>query len=77
MVMGQLTQPAYNMQNAVDAEHALIIARDVALDAADSRSLDPMTEAAKTALGVDSFNVIADAGYSNGEQSSKKEAKTE
>jgi hypothetical protein len=27
-----------------------------------------MAEAAKQAIGADSFNVVADAGYSNGEQ---------
>jgi transposase len=38
MVMGRSTQPAYNLQSAVDAEHALIIAHNVVLDAADNRS---------------------------------------
>ena len=33
MVMGRNTQPAYNLQTAVDAEHALIIAHDIVLDA--------------------------------------------
>jgi hypothetical protein len=37
MVMGRSTQPAHNLQSAVDAEHALIIAHDVVLDAADMR----------------------------------------
>jgi transposase len=36
MVMGRSTQPAYNMQSAVDAENALVIAHEVVLDAADS-----------------------------------------
>jgi hypothetical protein len=31
MVMGRHTQPAYNMQSAVDAEQVLIIAHDVVL----------------------------------------------
>jgi hypothetical protein len=42
MVMGRSTQPAYNLQSAVDAEHALIIAHDVVLDAADNRSVEPI-----------------------------------
>ena len=75
MVMGRHTQPAYNLQSAVDAEHALIIAHDVVLDAADNRSLEPMADAAKAVLGKEDFCVVADAGYSNGEQDSNCEAK--
>jgi RNA polymerase sigma factor (sigma-70 family) len=75
MVMGRHTQPAYNMQSVVDAEHALIIAHDVVLDAADNRSLEPMAAAAKAVLGDKTFNVVADAGYSNGEQASNCEAR--
>ena len=73
MVMGRHTQPAYNLQSAVDAEHALIIAHDVVLDAADNRSLEPMAAAAKAVLGKENFHVVADAGYSNGEQAAKCE----
>src|ERR1700733_6623073 len=74
MVMGRHTQPAYNLQSAVDAEHALIIAHDVVLDAADNRSLEPMADAAKAVLGKEDFHIIADAGYSNGEQAANCEA---
>ena len=74
MVMGRSTQPAYNMQSAVDAENALVIAHEVVLDAADSRSLEPMAKAAKAVLGPDNFNVVADAGYSNAEQAAHCEA---
>jgi hypothetical protein len=75
MVMGRHTQPAYNLQSAVDAEHALIIAHDVVLDAADNRNLEPMADAAKAVLERENFYVVADAGYSNGEQAAKCEAK--
>jgi hypothetical protein len=68
MLVRQSALPAYNVQTAVDAEHALIVAHAVVLDAADSRCLQPMAEAAKRALGVESFQIVADAGYSNGEQ---------
>lgn len=71
MLVRQTTLPAYNVQTAVDAGHALIVAHAVVLDAADSRCLQPMAEAVKRALEVDSFQVVADAGYSNGEQSRK------
>ena len=74
MLVRQTALPAYNVQTAVDAEHALIVAHAVVLDAADSRCLQPMAEAAKRALGVDSFQVVADAGYSNGEQVAHCEA---
>ncbi|MHB1698620.1 MAG: IS1182 family transposase [Acidobacteriaceae bacterium] len=68
MLVRQTALPAYNVQTAVDAEHALIVAHSVILDASDIRCLKPMVDAAKKALEVDSFNVVADAGYSNGEQ---------
>jgi hypothetical protein len=44
------------------------VAHTVVLDASDIRCLRPMAEAARQAIGADSFNVVADAGYSNGEQ---------
>lgn len=66
--------PAYNVQTAVDAEHALIVAHAVILDAADNRQLEPMAQAAKKALEADSLNLVADAGYSNGEQAGRCEA---
>jgi transposase len=67
--------PAYNVQTAVDTEHGLIVAQQVTREANDQRSLLPMAEAAKKALGgPDTLNVIADAGYSNGEQAAQCEA---
>jgi len=67
--------PAYNVQTAVDAEHALIVAHAVTLDVADSRCLEPMAEAAHRALDRPAtLNIVADAGYSNGEQASRCEA---
>ena len=67
--------PAYNVQTAVDAEHGLIVAQQVTTEATDNRSLLPMAEAAKEALGgPEKLNVIADAGYSNGEQAAQCEA---
>lgn len=69
--------PAYNVQAAVDTEHALIVVQKVIDQAADNRSLQPMAEAAKAAVGepAQTLNVIADAGYSNGEQAEACEAK--
>jgi transposase len=68
--------PAYNVQTAVDAEHSLIVAQKVTDEATDNRSLLPMAEAAKQALGnPKTLNVVADAGYSNGEQAETCEAR--
>ena len=67
--------PAYNVQMAVDAEHALIVAHQVTDKAGDNTHLQPMAEAARQALGnPESLNVVADAGYSNGEQAQACEA---
>lgn len=67
--------PAYNVQTAVDAEHGIIVSQQVTTEASDNRSLLPMAEAAKQALGAPkTLNVIADAGYSNGEQAAQCEA---
>jgi transposase len=68
MPVAQTKAPAYNVQTAVDAEHALIVAHAVTLDAGDNRQLQPMAEAAQKALGMERLNVVADAGYSNAEQ---------
>ena len=74
MLVRQTALPAYNVQTMVDAEHALIVAHAVVLDASDIRCLQPMAEAAKRAREIDSFKVVADAGYSNGEQVAHCEA---
>ena len=71
---GHALTPAYNVQTAVDAEHALIVAQQVTTEATDNRSLLPMAEAASQAVGApDSLHVVADAGYSNGEQAERCE----
>ena len=74
MLVNRISLPAYNFQTAVDTKHALIVAHDVVLEPADNRCLQPMAEAVKAVLGVESFNVVADAGYSNGEQAAHCEA---
>jgi len=66
--------PAYNVQTAVDAEHGLIVAHAVTLEAGDNVQLQPMAEAAKKALGAENLQVVADAGYANGEQAARCEA---
>lgn len=65
----QGTVPAYNLQTAVDAEHALIVAHAVTTEKNDSQCLLPMAAAAQEAVGQPAvLNVVADAGYCNGPQ---------
>lgn len=65
MRVGNGHAPAYNVQTAVDAEHALVVAQQVTTEATDNRSLLPMAEAAQKAVGdMLRLNVVADAGYS-------------
>ena len=75
MRSGSSKIPAYNVQTAVDAEHAVIVVQQVTDEATDNRSLLPMAEAAHQAVGAPaSLNIVADAGYSNGEQAAQCEA---
>jgi hypothetical protein len=59
MLVRQQALPAYNIQTAVDTEHALMVTHAVVLNASDIRSLRPIVEAAKRALGVDSFPIVS------------------
>lgn len=61
-------RPAYNVQTAVDSDTHLIVHHDVVNDANDTRQLQPIAEATKVELERDTLTVVADAGYSNGEQ---------
>jgi transposase len=69
--------PAYNVQAAVDSEHALIVAHQVTTEATDNRCLLPMAEAAQAAVSGPGqvLHVVADAGYSNGEQAEACESR--
>ena len=76
MGQGYGSHPAYNVQTAVDAEHALIVAHEVTVEKSDNRSLEPMAVAAQKALGEPaSLHVVADTGYSNGAQAAACEAR--
>lgn len=65
--------PGYNVQQAVDAQHKLIVAHEVTTLRNDHASLEPMSSQAKQALGVESLTAVADRGYMNGEQSQRCE----
>ena len=55
----------YNVQVAVDTEHHLIIAHEVTNSGSDRSQLANMGQQAKTALGVDQLQAVADRGYYN------------
>ena len=61
-------QVAYNAQIAVDAEHSLIAAFDLSNDGNDLCQLYPMAMQGREALEAETITVVADTGYSNGEQ---------
>ena len=61
----------YNAQVAVDAKHKLIAAQDVTNDVTDFNQLAGMAMAAKTNLGLNQAEVVADAGYYNAAQVSR------
>jgi transposase len=58
----------YNVQSAVEVDSGLIIHHEVTNDGGDNRLLQPMAEQAKAAAGTQTLEVLADAGYANGEQ---------
>jgi transposase len=62
------TVAGYNVQQAVDTRHKLIVAHEVGTQRNDHRCLEPMASAAQQALKADSLTAIADTGYMNGEQ---------
>jgi transposase len=61
-------QVAYNAQIATDADHGLIVAFDLTSECNDYRLLLPMAEQAKEAVQAETLTVVADVGYSNGQQ---------
>jgi transposase len=64
----------YNVQTAVEADSGLIVHHEVTQDTGDNRQLLPMAKQAKAELGENELTVVADAGYSNGEQQAECEA---
>jgi len=58
----------YNVQTAVETDYHLIVAHDVVQSGNDTSQLAPMAQKAKSALGVDELDVVADRGYFSAEQ---------
>jgi hypothetical protein len=56
----------YNVQVAVDTEHHLIITHEVTNSGSDRAQLANIASQAKSVLGVDSLEAIADRGYFSG-----------
>lgn len=64
----------YNVQSAVEADTGLIVHHDITNDGGDNQLLQPMAEQAKAVAGTETMEVLADAGYANGEQLAACEA---
>ena len=72
MCTTQGKRPAYNVQMAVEAECGILVGQEVTTETNDTRSLLPMAKAAQQVVGhLESLHVVADAGYSNGEQAAE------
>lgn len=57
------TLAGYNVQAVVDDKHKLIVESAVVNDSSDVGQLHAMAKAAKEALGAETLQVLADAGY--------------
>lgn len=64
---------AYNAQIAVDDKHHLIVAFDLTNEGNDQQQLHPMALQGKQAVGAEQLTVVADVGYSSGEQGARCE----
>ena len=58
----------YNVQTAVDVKHHLIPAHEVINSGSDRDQLNTMAERTREAMGVETLEVLADAGYYNGKE---------
>ena len=58
----------YNVQTAVDAKHHLIVAHEVTNQGHDRHQLHNMAQQARSAIGTEELDVVADRGYFKGEE---------
>jgi len=58
----------YNVQSAVDTKHHLIVSHEVTNVGTDRGQLSSMAEQARTAIGSETIEVVADRGYYAGEE---------
>jgi len=68
LTKGGGTVAGYNVQTVVDDKHKLIVTAEVTQDGNDEQQLAPMSQAAKSMLGVDHLEATADEGYFNAQQ---------
>src|SRR5258705_3326653 len=58
----------YNVQSAVDTKHHLIVTHEVTNVGSDRAQLSNMSEQARSAIGSETIEVVADRGYFIGEE---------
>ena len=58
----------YNVQNAVDAKHHLIVEHEVTNSGSDRDQLFAMAKKARIAIGTTEPTALADRGYFNGKE---------
>src|SRR3979411_2179657 len=58
----------YNVQSAVDTKHHLIVSHEVTNVGSDRGQLSRMSEQARSAIGSETIEVVADRGYFSGEE---------
>jgi hypothetical protein len=58
----------YNVQAAVDTKNHLIVAHEVTNIGTDRHQLSNVAEQARTEMGVETLDVVADRGYYDGEE---------
>jgi transposase len=58
----------YNVQSAVDTTHHLIVAHEVTNVGTDRNQLSNMAEQARTEIGAETLDVVADRGYYDGKE---------
>jgi transposase len=58
----------YNVQSAVDTESHLIVAHEVTNEGYDRHQLANMAEQARTAIGAETLDAVADRGYYSSQQ---------
>jgi uncharacterized small protein (DUF1192 family) len=58
----------YNVQSAADTKHHLIVSHEVTNVGSDRGQLSHMSEQARSAIGSETVEVVADRGYFSGEE---------
>ena len=58
----------YNVQSAVDTTHHLIVAHEVTNNGSDRNQLSNIAEQARTEMGAETLEVVADRGYFDSEE---------